>query len=66
MGVPNGVLLPTLSVHRVQDDKLNLGRFDFVKLKDPNEVRRMISSGFEYAERMDAAGAFKPHFGNGP
>lgn len=50
----------------MQDDKLSMGRFDFVKLKDPNEVRRMISSGFEYAERMDAAGALKPHFGTGP
>lgn len=50
----------------MQDKKLNMGRFDFVKLKDPNEVRCMIASGFEYAQRMDAAGALKLHFGSGP
>ncbi|CAL8470382.1 g9924 [Coccomyxa elongata] len=54
------------AVYRYHDDKLKMGRFDFVKLKDPNEVRRMIASGFEYAQRMDAAGALKPHFGSGP
>lgn len=55
-----------LSARYVQDEKLNMGRFDFVKLRDPNEVRGMISSGYEYAERMDAAGALQPHFGTGP
>ncbi len=47
----------------LQDDKLDMGRFGFVKLKDPKEVKGMISSGYAYAERMDAAGTLARHFG---
>lgn len=60
------MLAANASLCYVQDEKLNMGRFDFVKLKDPNEVRRMITNGYEYAQCMDAAGALKPHFGSGP
>lgn len=48
-----------------QDDKLKMGRFEFVKLKDPNEVKGLIDSGYAYAQRMDSVGTLARHFGPG-
>lgn len=42
-----------------------MGRFEFVKLKDPNEVKGLIDSGYAYAQRMDSAGTLARHFGTG-
>jgi len=51
-------------VQCVQDDELNMGFLDFVKLKDPEEIKKMIVCGYNYAMRMDAAGHLARHFGN--
>lgn len=41
-----------------------MGFLDFVKLKDPEAIKKMIASGYNYAMRMDAAGHLARHFGN--
>ncbi len=38
-------------------------RLDFVKLRDPEEIRQLIAAGYAYAQRMDEAGVLLQHFG---
>ena len=45
----------------MQDEELKFKRFDFVKLRNPEEIQGMIKMGYEYAERLDTAGALEPH-----
>ena len=47
--------------HLMQDEELKFQRFDFVKLRDPEEIQGMIRMGFKYAERLDRAGSLKPY-----
>jgi hypothetical protein len=46
-----------------QDEMLKSERLDFVKLRDPEEIKHLISLGYEYAHRMDEAGVFAQYFG---
>ena len=45
----------------MQDEELKFQRFDFVKLRDPEEIQGMMRMGFEYAERLDRAGSLEPY-----
>jgi hypothetical protein len=45
----------------MQDEELKFNRFDFVKLRNPEEIQGMIRMGYEYAERLDKAGALEPY-----
>ena len=47
--------------HLMQDEELKFQRFDFVKLRDPEEIQGMMKMGFEYAERLDRAGSLQPY-----
>lgn len=46
-----------------QDEKLKTARLDFVKLRQYEEVKELMNMGYNYAQRMDAAGRLDPHFG---
>ncbi|CAL5223367.1 g5872 [Coccomyxa viridis] len=39
-----------------QDEELQYQRFDFVKLRNPEEIQGMIRAGYGYAARLDEAG----------
>ena len=45
----------------MQDEELKFKRFDFVKLRNPQEIQGMIRMGYDYAERLDKAGALKSY-----
>lgn len=45
----------------MQDEELEYKRFDFVKLRNPDEIQGMIRMGYAYAERLDKAGSLEPY-----
>lgn len=47
----------------MQDELLKTTRLDFVKLRNPEEIRQLIDAGYAYAQRMDEAGALLQFFG---
>jgi len=50
-----------LTTCSLQDEELKFKRFDFVKLRNPEEIQGMISMGYEYAARLDKAGTLEPY-----
>lgn len=44
----------------LQDEELQYQRFDFVKLRNPEEIQGMIRAGYGYAARLDEAGQLEP------
>lgn len=40
------------------DDQLQFNRLDFIKLSSYEEVKKLMSFGYAYAERTDSAGGF--------
>ncbi len=47
----------------MQDKLMQTTRLDFVKLRNPEEIRQLIAAGYAYAQRMDEAGVLLQHFG---
>ncbi len=45
----------------LQDEELQYQRFDFVKLRNPEEIQGMIKAGYSYAARLDEAGQLEPY-----
>ena len=45
----------------LQDEELQYQRFDFVKLRNPEEIQGMIRAGYTYAARLDKAGQLEPY-----
>ena len=50
----------------LQDEELQYQRFDFVKLRNPDEIQGMISAGYSYAARLDKAGQLEPYLNGKP
>lgn len=48
----------------MQDELLKSTRLDFVKLKDPEEIKQLIASGYAYAQRLDEAEHLQQFFGH--
>ena len=45
------------------DDQLQFSRLDFLKLTDYEEVKKLVRAGYEWAQRIDAAGGFDEKLG---
>jgi hypothetical protein len=45
------------------DDQLQFSRLDFIKLSNYEGIRGLMSAGYAYAQRTDAAGGFEPTLG---
>lgn len=52
-----------VSMLALQDEMLKSERLDFVKLRDPEEIKHLISTGYAYAQRLDEQGVFAQYFG---
>ena len=50
----------------LQDEELQYQRFDFVKLRNPEEIQGMISAGYNYAARLEKAGQLEPYLSGKP
>ena len=50
----------------VQDEELQYERFDFVKLRNPDEIQGMINAGYKYAARLDEAGQLETFINGKP
>lgn len=48
----------------LQDDLLTFGRFDFLKLRDYDGVKELISQGYHYGARLVERGDMEPVFGS--
>ncbi|EIE27184.1 hypothetical protein COCSUDRAFT_45766 [Coccomyxa subellipsoidea C-169] len=46
-----------------QDELLSTTRLDFVKLRNPEEIKHLIDAGYAYAQRMDDTGVLMQYFG---